>query len=213
MHTGGIFVRSIFLPRHGVNGTLYRVGEFCLVCNCVGEQAIVKILDIFVISIDNTYHSFLKGCRYDLDSDNPTTHPYSGNPVVEEVQRHLMCSASQIERKIMLYPHQTIPNKFIVMDYDRKDIPLSPVNIIVPMLPEKDNMVKVRGDNDDIWLAYVHDVDERSKTCRVHFYVQSDISTNTCRKEHSSLETLHWDSIVGLSSGRWLSPSLYHADS
>ena len=37
-NVGGIFVRSIFLPQHGPNGTLYRVGEFCLVCNSVGEQ-------------------------------------------------------------------------------------------------------------------------------------------------------------------------------
>lgn len=37
LNTGGIFVRSIFLPRHGPNGTLYRVGEFCLVRNCIGE--------------------------------------------------------------------------------------------------------------------------------------------------------------------------------
>ena len=35
-NTGGIFVRSIFLPKYGPNGTLYRVGEVCL--DCVIQQ-------------------------------------------------------------------------------------------------------------------------------------------------------------------------------
>ena len=213
LNSGGIFVRSIFLPRHGLNGTLYRVGEFCLVINSVGEQAILKILDIFAVSINNTYHSFLKGCKYDVDSVNPITHPYSSNPVVADVQVHLICSASQIERKVMLYPHQTISNHFIVMDYNREEIPLFPVDILVPIFPEKNDMVKVRGDDDDdVWLAHVHNVDERSKTCRVHFYIRQDSSTNIYQKEHSRIETVHWDSIVGLMTGRWLSHTLYHAD-
>ena len=114
LNTGGIFVRSVFIPRHGPKGTLYRVGECCLVRNCVGEQAVVEILDIFAISTDSTYHSFIKGCKFEQDSVNPTTHPYSGNPVVAEI--HLICSASQ--RKVMLYPHQTIPDKFIVIDFN-----------------------------------------------------------------------------------------------
>ena len=55
-NVGGIFVRSIFLPKHGLNGTLYRVGEFYLVYNSAGEQAVLKI-EIFAVSI-NTYSSF-----------------------------------------------------------------------------------------------------------------------------------------------------------
>ena len=81
-NVGGIFVRSIFLPKYGLNGTLYRVGEFCLVYNSVGEQAVLKISEIFAVSINNIYSSFIKGCKYAPDSVNPITHSYSGNPVV-----------------------------------------------------------------------------------------------------------------------------------
>lgn len=114
----------------------------------------------------------------------------------------------------MLYPHQMVPDQFIVMDYNRESIPLNASDVIVPIFPEKNDMVKVRGDeNDAVWLAHVHDVDQHSKTCRVHFYVQHATDTNVYRKEHSRIETVHWDSIVGLSSGRWLRPGYCHADS
>ena len=82
------------------------------------------------------------------------------------------------------------------MDYNREAIPLSPVDILVPIFPEKNDMVKVHGDDDDVWLAHVHNVDERLKTCRVHFYIQQDSSTNIYQKEHPRIETVHWDSIV-----------------
>ncbi len=211
-NTGGIFVRSIFLPKHGLNGTLYRVGEVCLVCNSVGELAVVKICGIFAINLNNTYFSFIEGRRYAPDTVNPVTHQYSGNPVVAEVQNHLMCSASQIERKVMLYPHQTLSEYFIVMDYNRGNIPLAPADVVVPLLPEKNDMVKVHGEDDNIWLAHVRDVHAPTKTCRVHFYIEHTSGTNVYRKESTRIENVHWDSIIGLSSGRWLNSSQYHAD-
>ena len=210
---GGIFVRSIFLPKHGPNGTLYRVGEVCLACNSADERAVVKITNIFAINLNNTYFSFIEGRRYAPDTANPITHQYSGNPIVTEAPNHLMCLASQIERKVMLYPHQTLPEHFIVMDYNRGNIPLTPADVIVPLLPEKNDMVKVHGEDDNtIWLAHVRDVHVPTKSCRVHFYIEDTSGTNVYRKESTRIETVHWDSIVGLSSGRWLTSSQYYAD-
>ena len=73
-------------------------------------------------------------------------------------------------------------------------------------------MVKVHGENDNIWLAHVHDVHVPTKTCRVHFYIEYTSGTNVYRKESTRTENIHWDSIVGLSSGRWLTYNQYHAD-
>ena len=109
----------------------------------------------------------------------------------------------------MLYPHQTLPEHFIVMDCNRENISLAPADVIVPLLPEKDNMVKVHGEDDNIWLAHVH---VPTKTCRVHFYIEYASGTNVYRKESTRTENIHWDSIVGLSSGRWLTYNQYHAD-
>ena len=114
----------------------------------------------------------------------------------------------------MLYPHQIVPDQFIVMDYNQESIPLRASDVIVPIFPEKHDMIKVRGDEEDeIWLAWVHDVDQRSKTCRVHFYVQHTTYSNVYRKKHSRIETVNWNSIVGLSSGRLLDSDYYYADS
>lgn len=126
-NVGGVFVRSIYLPQHGPNGTLYRLGEFCLVSNSAGGQTVLKISEIFAVSINNTYSSFIKGCQYAPDSVNPMTHSHSGNPVVADVHCNLICTDSQLERKLMLYPHQTVPNHFIVMDHNRPSIPLKSI--------------------------------------------------------------------------------------
>ena len=81
-------------------------------------------------------------------------------------------------------------------------------------------MVEVHGEDDNtIWLAHgswlmahVRDVHVPTKTCRVHFYIEHTSGTNVYRKESTRIKTVHWDSIVGLSSGRWLTSSQYHAD-
>ena len=44
---GGIFVRSVFIPKHGHEGTLYRVGEHCLVIDENEEQHVIKLSHIF----------------------------------------------------------------------------------------------------------------------------------------------------------------------
>ena len=69
----------------------------CLVYNSVGEQAGVKISDVFTVSISNTYSSFIKRRRYGPDTVNPVTHQYSGNPIVAEAQNYQICSVSKIE--------------------------------------------------------------------------------------------------------------------
>ena len=47
----GIFVRSVFCPKHGYKGTLYRVGESCLV-SISGAKLVIIISDIFAVNID-----------------------------------------------------------------------------------------------------------------------------------------------------------------
>ena len=58
--TGAIFVRSVFFGKHGYKGTLYRVGECCLVENSSGEEVVtvIKIAQIFSFKISDTYFIF-----------------------------------------------------------------------------------------------------------------------------------------------------------
>lgn len=55
-NVGGVFVHGVFIPAHGYRGTLYRVGEHCLV-----NEEVMKVSHIFSLSISGTYHIFIKG--------------------------------------------------------------------------------------------------------------------------------------------------------
>ena len=134
---GGVFVRSVYMPQHSYNGMLYRIGEYCIVTNPEGSGcAIVKLDDIFSFKVDQVYHNFIQGYLYAQDDKNPLTHPHSGNPIVTCTQLRVTCLASHIVRKVMLFPHQSLNDHFIVIDYDRERIPLSPEDVIVPVYPE-----------------------------------------------------------------------------
>lgn len=79
-------------------------------------------------------------------------------------------SSIQIERKVTLYPHQTLQDYYIVIDHERPYMPLSPSDII-PVLPEKGKMMQVLGDNEELWIAHVQSVNSGARTRQVYFYV------------------------------------------
>ena len=72
----------------------------------------------------------------------------------------------------------------------------------------------MRGGSDELWLAHVQVVNKEAKTCNVYFYVPVEGDNNKYHKELGGrLERVHWDSIIGISSGRWLSSNLYFRES
>lgn len=104
----------------------------------------------------------------------------------------------------MLFPHQTLNDHFIVIDHDRKRVPLSLEDVIVPVYPNKGDMVTVRGDGDELWLAHIQAVSKEAKTSNVYFYMPVEGNNNKYHKEVGGwLEKVHWDSITGISSGRY----------
>ena len=42
-------------------------------------------------------------------------------------------------------------------------MPLSPEDVIVPVYPNKRDMVTVRGDGDELWLAHILTVSEEAR--------------------------------------------------
>lgn len=113
---GGIFVRSVFIPKHGHEGTLYRVGEHCLVTDENEEQHVIKLSHIFTINILETYPIYIKGEVYLQVTDSNEVgqvHIYSDNPIVKLTSVIKMFLGSQIQRKLMLYP-DVVEGHFIV---------------------------------------------------------------------------------------------------
>ena len=74
--------------------------------------------------------------------------------------------------------HKLPPEKYhktanyAVIDFCRPEISLT-LDVIVPIQPIVGDMLKVNGDNGDIWMAHVLSVNSDTKSCRVHFYVES----------------------------------------
>ena len=202
------------MPTHSYNGMLYRVGEHCVVTNPLGTGcAIIRICDVFSFNIDQMYHNFVEGELYSQDDENPLTHSYSSNPIVECNHVMTTCLASHIVRKVMLFPHQTLNDHFIVIDHDRERVPLSPEDVIVPVYPNKGDMVTVRGDGDELWLAHIQTVSKEAKICNVYFYMPVEGDNKYQKEVGGRLEKVYWDSITGISSGRWLSSNLYCRES
>ena len=54
--------------------------------------------------------------------------------------------------------------------YRWKSLPSEVNNISVPFYPELHDMVLIRGDDPDPWLAKVVGIQERAKTVRVLYY-------------------------------------------
>ena len=172
---GGIFVRSVFIPKHGHEGTLYRVGEHCLVTDENEDQHVIKLSHIFTINISGTYPIFVKGeVNLQVCDSNEVgqVHIYSNNPVVELTSVNKMFLGSQIQRKLMLYRDVT-EGHFIVIDHQRPCSPLSPTDVAIPLYLETGDVIKVRGDNDEIWIAHIQSVNASTQSCQVHFYVEN----------------------------------------
>ena len=55
-----VSVRSIYFPTHSYGGTLYRVGENCVVETST-DLLIVQISQVFAVKVCGTYHSFICG--------------------------------------------------------------------------------------------------------------------------------------------------------
>ena len=72
---------------------------------------------------------------------------------------------------------------FVVIDYNRPNLPISADDIVVPIYLNVGDMLKVAGDDNEVWFSHVVSVDNASKTCRVKFYVSDDTDPMKYRAE------------------------------
>ena len=198
---------------------LYCTGEHICNMDHDHEQCIIQATDFFSVCVHSQCYTFVKEKIFSHPLDEPT-HRYSSNPFGTPTSQIQVFPAAHILRKVMLYPDPEnidVLNRYVVIDFQRPDLPLSPQDIIIPVYPLKGDMVRVNGDSGDIWQAHVLAVDDRARTCKVHFYVEDTSRHGTYVREsfgRVAVETIHWDSILELLTGYWegaswkLAPSL-----
>lgn len=201
----GTHCRSLFIGCHGVEGMLYRVGEYLLVGD-TDNADVIEAKEFFGVLLSNNWHSFVRGTKFEYPPNKPV-HAYSGCPFVIATSIVKVFSSAKILRKLMLFPDPDSSNCFIVCDFMRPNIPLKLEDIIVPVYPEDGDMVNVRGDNDDMWFAHVLSVDPSARTCRIHFYIEDATTPGRFLREtlgRSATEIIYWNSIIGIASGHWV---------
>lgn len=201
-----ISCRSMLCKQHGVNGMLYRVGENLLITVNNNTQQIICATDFFAACVNGEYINFVKGSLFEV-TDN--VHIYSSSPIIVPTSQNIIAEACKISRKVMLYPeleNLTNPTSYIIIDFCRPSIPVEIEDVIIPVFPVAGDMVKVNGDDGDIWIAHVIKVNEDAKTCQVNFYVKDSSTGDVYVREsrgHQGREVVHWSSLLGIASGFW----------
>ena len=207
----GTACRSIvFLNNmHGKMVKQYRTGEHVLIAT-ESSCDVVRITDLFMIRHLGEEHLFVKGEKYISPSGSPR-HVYSSHHIVHPTSITSIYPIESLLRKLILYPdpdNLDFPSCYVVIDFERPQVPLEQNDIIIPAYPLAGDMVLVQGDNDDLWHAHIISVNYRSRHCQVAFYVEDDSCPGRYKKEtvrcsRSVTESIHWDSIVRQSCGSW----------
>ena len=109
----------------------------------------------------------------------------------------------------MLYPdpeNMDLPPFYVVVDFQRPELPITADDVYVPVYPLQDDMVAVHGDSGEIWFAHILSVNEQDKTCKIHFYIRSTNNPEVYVREDmrcNAMETVSWSSILFVLSGSW----------
>lgn len=202
--------RVVFLNcMHSKTLKQYRTGESVLFA-AESSCEVVCITDLFAIRHSGQEHLFIRGEKYTPLPGNPI-HAYSSHQVVQPTSSVVVYPIGSLSRKVILYPdpdNLDCPSCYVVIDYERPQIPLEQNDVIIPAYPLAGDMVLVR--DDDLWHAHVISVNYRNKYCQVVFYVQDDScpgrykkETLCCSASRSVREDIHWDSIVRQACGDW----------
>jgi len=207
--------KKCLLADKGFEGTICVSGESVIILIPQGE--VVMKVDKFLSIKDNTesYQRLVKGNLYEYvftENGQPVKQFWSGfidvksNPQTEAVFLH----TDSIQRKVFLYADSKVSSTATVVEFQRCLSEL-PFDIVVPVFPEKGDMVLVQGaEVSDIWYGLVQNVDYTRRTVDIYFYIESPRMPNIFVREsfgRGSKNTVSWNALLAVADGQWLNPS------
>ena len=219
----GIPFKSLFKPQPGDDGEgmLYRRGE-CILLNLLGQdQPVVVLVDRFLsVEIEEKYQTFVQGkilpMKYDADG-HPLIYGSTGYKIISNndgsPMHEIISPVTSIARKVIAYPNPDGPQEYVVVDFQRKNLPLSEHDIIIPFYPQEGDMVWIHGTDPQPWLAKVTNIYVDTQTVQVIYYSMTGekedeygMQLEMYRPEGNSRlarDRVSWNSIIGLSDGEW----------
>jgi len=205
---GGSSYRSVLFLNNGPLGMLYRTGENVIVKKSNGQQLLLNVTNFLSVSQGSEHGSYVRGKLYETIDE--VDQSYGGSKIVRSSDEHVTLPASSILRKVMIYQINHLSSNYAVIDFLRplSDFPITLQNVVVPVYPVTGDMVQICGENDDIWYGHILSVDERTKQCQVHFYVEEETCPGRYRREthghgRAARESIAWDSIIKWIDGNW----------
>lgn len=205
--------KKAFIGNKGFDGCSFSKGD-SVIAKSTGKEVIISIshfISVKCIQESNLSTLFVVGYKYQsLDDENglPVKDYWSGFLKVKDHCSHvgLILPLDNIEREVILYKIEE--SCLCVVDYKRESKTL-PYEIVVPVHFEIEDMVLIQGEGvDDIWHGQVHSINHQEKKVLVFFFVQSSRNAGEYVREtqgRRSLNTVHWDSVIGIAEGEWIS--------
>lgn len=199
--------RSAFLRMHqiAVGGKLYRSGDI-IIAKQQNTDVCLRISDILLVTVNDDPEHLIFGDTYQIvtnDFGDTIHHPFSDTICVKPFESGRCFGLQDIQREIMLFPEEN--GNYSVIDPLRQRIPLPPV--IVPVYPEVNDMVLIKGLNDEIWYAQVKHVLFAQQIVKGYFYMKHpnwDINKTWVRESHSNqMDSINFGSVLNIASGEW----------
>lgn len=205
---GASSYRSLLFLNHGSSGMLYRVGENVTAHGICGEQLLLNITNFLSISQGSEHYSFVRGTVYEITDE--LVRSYGSRKIVRSTTNTLTLLASAILRKVMLYPVELSGPvlHYSVIDFLKplSEFPIALEDVIVPVYPAVGDMVQICGESDEVWYGHILSVEERTKLCQVHFYIEDESHLGRYRREtrgRAARKSISWSSIIQRINGIW----------
>ncbi|KAK3737217.1 hypothetical protein QZH41_011273 [Actinostola sp. cb2023] len=184
-------------------GEVMKLTKFnvCKLASTINEEWIMEIEDIIQVGpLQGHYYTFINGKYFipAIHNGQVLHHQWTGTPqyVKHAYRRDSVQPLSCVRRKVMMYPepsHLEEPTFFLCNDF--KNPELEKV-VQVPIYPEVDDTVKVRGRDNEEWYGKVNDVSLDARKVTIQWYKETARKGVWVALHHE--DEVHFRSLIGL---------------
>jgi hypothetical protein len=208
--------RKCFLKNLGHDGTVLSSNENIITASEDTGECVIYIEKFLYVRCQGKDEIVIKGMLRPFHQDESGKIDVTFWNGFQKVKLHptaetLFVSAKQVKRKVMLYKCEDT-NIATVVDYMRQ-LRSIPYEIMVPVYPEKDDMLLIQGENTgDIWHGKVLSVDLQNNEVDVFFFIEKQHPNRFVRETFTRLarNTVSLDAVIGLASGQWINANSWY---
>lgn len=85
----------------------------------------------------------------------------------------------------------------------RKTFEVTEGTVVVPYYPVVNDMIKIKGDDGQVWKARVLSFNLTRLTFNAKFFIEDVTQIGRWVPERSPVQVIHFNSVLGISKGHW----------